>query len=63
MNICFNHSVIKNVAVTVKIKDWNLRDAAWAQNFRNEQIKKDTFDENTEISIKRNITRVVNDRN
>ena len=40
-----------------------MRDAIWTQNFRNKQIKKNVFDENTEISIERNIIRVVNDRN
>ena len=63
MNIRFDYSVVRDVAVTVKIKNWKLRDAAWAQNFRNKQIEKDAFDENTEISIERNIARVVNDRN
>ena len=63
MNIRFNYNVVRNVAVTVKTKNWKLRDAAWAQNFRNKQIEEDAFDENTEISIERNITRAVNDRN
>ena len=63
MNIRSDHNVIKNVAVIVKIKNWKLRDATWTRNFRNKQIEKDAFDENTEISIERNITRVVNDRN
>ena len=63
MNIRFNHNVVRNVAVIVKIKNWKLRDAAWAQNFRNEQIKKNVSDEDTEISIERNIICVVNDRN
>ena len=63
MNIRFDYNVVRNVAVTVKIENWKLRNAAWAQNFRNKQIKKDASDENTEISIKRNIIRAVNDRN
>ena len=63
MNIRFDHNVARDVAVTVKIKNWKLRDAAWAQNFRNEQIEKDASDENTEILIKRNIVRAINDRN
>ena len=63
MNIRFDHNVIRNVAITVKIENWKLRNAAWTQNFRNKQIKKNVSDENTEISIKRNIIRVVNDRN
>ena len=40
-----------------------MRDAAWTQNFRNKQIEKNAFDEDTEILIKRNIVRAVNDRN
>ena len=35
MNICSDHNVVRNVVVTVKIKNWKLRNAAWAQNFRN----------------------------
>ena len=63
MNICFNYNVVRNVAVKIKIKNWKLQDAAWAQNFRNKQIKKDASNENTKILIKRNIIRVVNNWN
>ena len=63
MNIRSDHNVARDVAVIVKIKNWKLRDAAWTQNFRNKQIEKDAFDENTEISTERNIVRAVNDRN
>ena len=40
-----------------------MRNVAWTQNFRNKQIEKSAFNEDTEISIKRNIIRAVNDRN
>ena len=50
MNIYFKYNVVRNVAVTVKIKNWKLRNAAWAQNFRNKQIEKNAFDENIKIS-------------
>ena len=64
INIRFDHNVVRNVIVIVKIKNWKLRNAAWAQNFRNKQIKKDVSDENTKISIKKIIIiRVVNNRN
>ena len=63
INIRFDNNVVKNVAVTVKIKNCEMRNVAWAQSFRNEQIEKDVFDENTKILIKKNITRVVNNRN
>ena len=63
MNIRSDHNVVRNVAVIVKIKNWKLRNAAWAKNFRNEQIEENVFDEDTKISIKRNIIYVVNDRN
>ena len=63
MNIRFDHSVVRNVAVIVKIKNWKLRNAAWTQNFQNKQIEKNVFDENTEILTEKNIIRAVNDRN
>ena len=63
INIRSDYNVARDVAITVKIKNWKLRDAAWAQNFRNEQIEKNAFDEDTEISTERNIVCVVNDRN
>ena len=63
MNIRFDHNVVRNVTVTVKSKNWKLRDVAWTQNFRNEQIKKSAFNEDTEISTERNITRIINNRN
>ena len=61
MNIRFNYNVVRNVAVIVKIKNWKLRDAAWAQNFRNKQIKKDAFDEDIKILTEKDIIRAVND--
>ena len=36
INIRFDYNVVKDVAVTVKTKNWKLRNAAWTQNFRNE---------------------------
>ena len=63
MNIRSDHNIVKDIAVTVKIKNWKLRNAAWTQNFRNEQIKENASDKDIKISIEKDITRVVNDRN
>ena len=35
MNIRSDYNVVRDVVVIVKIKNWKLRNAAWAQNFRN----------------------------
>ena len=63
MNISSDYSVVEDTVVIVKIKNWILQNITLTQNFRNEQIEKDVFDENIEISIKRNIIHAVNDRN
>ena len=51
MNISFNYNVVEDAAVVVKIKNETLRNIALKQNFRNEHIKKDAFDENTKFLI------------
>ena len=63
MIINFNYNVVENAAVVVKIENKTLRDIALKQNFRNEHIRKNVFDEDTKFSIEWEIARVVNDRN
>ena len=52
MIINFNYNVAENVAVVVKTENKILRNIALKQNFRNEHIRKNVFNENTKFSIK-----------
>ena len=61
--IIFNYNVVEDAAVVVKIKNETLRNITLKQNFRNEHMRKNVFDENTKFSIEWNVVRVVNDRN
>ena len=51
MIINFNYNIVEDVVVVVKIKNKTLRNIALKQNFRNEHMKKNVFDENTKFSI------------
>ena len=63
MNIRFDYNVVEDTVVVIKIKNSKLQDIALTQNFRNDLIKKNVFNKNIKILIKRNITRAVTDRN
>ena len=63
MNISFDYNVAGNAAAVVKTENETLRNIALRQNFRNEHIKKDAFNEDTKFSIEWNVARAVNDRN
>ena len=52
MNINFNYNVVEDAVVIVKTENKTLRNIALKQNFRNEHIKKNVFDENMKFSIK-----------
>ena len=52
MNINLDYNVVENAVVIVKTENETLQNIALKQNFRNEHIKKDVFDENTKFSIK-----------
>ena len=51
MNINLDYNVVEDAVVIVKIENKILRNIALKQNFRNEHIKEDAFDENTKFSI------------
>ena len=63
ININFDYNIVEDAVVVVKTENETLRNIALKQNFRNEHIKKDVFDENMRFSIEWNVVRVVNDRN
>ena len=63
ININLDYNVVENVVVVVKTENKTLRNIILKQNFWNEHVKKEAFDENTKFSIKWNVARVVNDRN
>ena len=52
MNIYFNYNVAEDVVVVVRIENKILRNIALKQNFRNEHIKENVFDEDIKFSIK-----------
>ena len=51
INISFDYNVVEDAVVVVKTENKTLRNIALEQNFRNEHIKEDAFDENTKFSI------------
>ena len=51
MNINLDYNVAEDAVVIVKTENKILRNIALKQNFRNEHIKKNVFDENTKFSI------------
>ena len=51
MIINFNYNVAENVVVVVKTENETLRNIALKQNFRNEHMRKNVFDENMKFSI------------
>ena len=51
MNINCDYNVAENAVVVAKTENKTLRNITLKQNFRNEHIKKDAFDENTKFSI------------
>ena len=51
MIINFDYNVAEDVVVVVRIENKTLRDIALKQNFRNEHMKKNVFDENTKFLI------------
>ena len=51
MNINLDYNVAEDAVVVVKIENEILQNIALKQNFRNEYIRKDVFDENTKFSI------------
>ena len=63
MIINFNYNVAEDAVVVVRTENKILRNIALRQNFRNEHIKKNIFDENMKFSIKWNVIRAVNNRN
>ena len=52
MIINFDYNVAENIVVIVKTENKTLRNIALKQNFRNEHIRKNVFDEDTRFSIK-----------
>ena len=50
MNINLDYNVAEDTVVVVKTENKILRDIALKQNFRNEHIKKNVFDENIRFS-------------
>ena len=52
MIINFNYNVVEDAVVVVKIENKTLQNIILKQNFRNEYMRKNTFDENTKFSIK-----------
>ena len=63
MNINLDYNVAEDAVVVVRTENETLRNIALKQNFRNEHIKKNVFDENTKFLIKWNVARAVNDQN
>ena len=63
MNINFDYNVVEDAVVVVKIENKILRNIALKQNFRNEHVKEEVFDENMKFLIEWNAVRAVNDRN
>ena len=51
MIINLNYNVAENVAVVVRIENKTLQNIALKQNFRNEHMRKNVFDENIKFSI------------
>ena len=52
MNINFDYNVAEDVVVVIRTENKILRNIALKQNFRNEHIKENVFDENTKFLIK-----------
>ena len=51
MNINFNYNVVEDTVVIIRTENETLRNIALRQNFQNEHIKKNVFDENTRFLI------------
>ena len=51
MNINFDYNVVEDVVVVARTENKTLRNIALKQNFRNEHIRKNAFDENTKFLI------------
>ena len=51
MNINFNYNVVEDVIIVVKTENETLRNIILKQNFRNEHIKENVFDENIKFLI------------
>ena len=51
INISFDYNVVEDAVVVVKTENETLRNIALRQNFRNEHIRKNAFDEDTKFSI------------
>ena len=51
MIISLNYNVAEDAAAVVKTENETLRDIALRQNFRNEHMRKNAFDEDTRFSI------------
>ena len=51
MIINLDYNVVEDAVVVVKIENKILRNIALRQNFRNEHMRKNAFDENTKFSI------------
>ena len=51
MNISLDYNVAEDAVAVVRTENETLRNIVLKQNFRNEHIKEDVFDENTKFSI------------
>ena len=52
MIINFNYNIVENAVAVVKIRNETLRNIALRQNFRNEHMRENVFDENMRFLIK-----------
>ena len=52
LNINFNYNVVEDIVVVIKTENETLQNIVFKENFRNDHIKKNVFNENTKFSIK-----------